>query len=78
MELTLLIGFAIVFSIVTYKMAESRGRNVWGYTAGSLIGSPLIMWIVLGVLGKTEEQKTKEMLALKKALQEAEPIQGMQ
>ena len=77
MELTLLIGFTIVFSIVTYKMAQSRGRNVWGYTAVSLIGSPVIMWIVLAVLGKTDDQKAKEMLELKQDLADAEPIQGM-
>ena len=77
MELTLLISFTIVFSIVTYKMAQSRGRNVWGYTAVSLIGSPVIMWIVLAVLGKTDDQKAKEMLELRQALADAEPIQGM-
>tara|TARA_R110000764_G_scaffold150107_1_gene237753 strand:+ start:1165 stop:1398 length:234 start_codon:yes stop_codon:yes gene_type:complete len=77
MELTLLISFTIVFSIVTYKMAQSRGRNVWGYTAVSLIGSPVIMWIVLAVLGKTDDQKAKEMLELKQDLADAEPIQGM-
>lgn len=75
MELMLTIILIAIFAAITYKMAESRGRNVWGYTGVGLLLSPIAMWIVLALLGKTDEQKHKEMLELKAAMQAAEPAE---
>lgn len=77
MELILTLGFVILFAVITYKMAESRGRNALGYTAGGLLVSPIVMWIVLAFLGKTEEQKVKELMELNKAMKDAEAVQSL-
>jgi len=76
MELILVLIFVALFAVVTYKMAESRGRNVWGYTIGGLLISPVIMWIALAILGKTPEKKKEDILEMKKVMMEDETILG--
>lgn len=76
MELILVLIFIAAFAVITYKMAENRGRNAWGYTAGSLLVSPLLMWIVLAVLGKTPEKEKADILEMKKVMMEDETILG--
>jgi choline-glycine betaine transporter len=76
MELIFTLIFVVLFAAITYKMAESRGRNVWGYTLGGLLVSPVIMWIALAILGKTPEKKKEEILEMKKAMMEDETVLG--
>jgi hypothetical protein len=76
MEITFFLIFVALFALITYKMAESRGRNVWGYTIAGILLSPLIMWILLALLGKTPEKKKAEILEMKKVMMEDETIMG--
>jgi choline-glycine betaine transporter len=76
MELIFTLIFVVLFAAITYKMAESRGRNVWGYTLGGLLVSPVIMWIALAILGKTPEKKKEEILEMKKTMMEDETVLG--
>jgi choline-glycine betaine transporter len=76
MELIFTLIFVVLFAAVTYKMAESRGRNAWGYTIGGLLISPVIMWIALAILGKTPEKKKEEILEMKKTMMEDETVLG--
>jgi choline-glycine betaine transporter len=76
MELIFTLIFVVLFAAITYKMAESRGRNVWGYTLGGLLVSPVIMWIALAILGKTPENKKEEILEMKKTMMEDETVLG--
>jgi choline-glycine betaine transporter len=76
MELILVLIFVALFAVITYKMAESRGRNAWGYTIGGLLISPVIMWIALAILGKTPEKKKEEILEMKKTMMEDETVLG--
>jgi choline-glycine betaine transporter len=76
MELIFTLIFVALFAVITYKMAESRGRNVWGYTIGGLLVSPVIMWIALAILGKTPEKKKEEILKMKKVMMEDETVLG--
>jgi hypothetical protein len=76
MEITLFLIFVALFAVITYKMAENRGRNAWGYTIVGILLSPLIMWIVLALLGKTPEKKKAEILEMKKVMMEDETIMG--
>jgi choline-glycine betaine transporter len=76
MELIFTLIFVALFAVITYKMAESRGRNVWGYTIGGLLVSPVIMWIALAILGKTPEKKKEEILKMKKVMMEGETVLG--
>jgi choline-glycine betaine transporter len=57
-------------------MAESRGRNVWGYTIAGILVSPLIAWILLALLGKTPEKTKADILEMKKVMMEDETIMG--
>jgi hypothetical protein len=54
MESIFFIFFVVLFTAITYKMAEKRGRNVWGYMALSLVISPLLAWIILLIIGDLE------------------------
>ena len=76
MELIFTLIFVVLFAVITYKMAESRGRNVWGYTIGGLLVSPVIMWVVLAILGKTPEKKKEEILEMKKVMMDDETVLG--
>ncbi len=76
MELILVLIFVALFAVITYKMAESRGRNVWGYTIAGILVSPLIMWILLAILGKTPEKTKADILEMKKVMMEDETIMG--
>jgi hypothetical protein len=76
MELILVLIFVALFAVITYKMAESRGRNAWGYTIAGILTSPVIMWIALAILGKTPEKKKEEILEMKKVMMEDETILG--
>jgi choline-glycine betaine transporter len=76
MELIFTLIFVALFAVITYKMAESRGRNVWGYTLGGLLVSPVIMWIALAILGKTPEKKKEEILEMKKVMMDDETVLG--
>ena len=76
MELILVLIFVALFAVITYKMAESRGRNAWGYTIVGILLSPLIMWIVLALLGKTPEKTKADILEMKKVMMEDETIMG--
>ena len=76
MELFLILFFVVIFAAITYKMAEGRGRNAWGYTIVGILISPVIMWVLLAILGKTQEKKVQEHLEFKKAIADAEPIFG--
>jgi choline-glycine betaine transporter len=76
MELILVLIFVALFAVITYKMAESRGRNVWGYTIAGILVSPVIMWIVLAILGKTPEKTKADILEMKKVMMEDETIMG--
>jgi multisubunit Na+/H+ antiporter MnhB subunit len=62
MELLFTVLFIALFFVVSYKMAESRGRNAWGWAVGGLIVSPLLVWIMLLLIGKTDDQKAKELI----------------
>jgi hypothetical protein len=68
MELILILIFVALFAVITYKMAESRGRNAWGYTIAGILISPVIMWIALAILGKTKEKEEDDFLAMKSRL----------
>ena len=76
MELILVLIFVALFAVVTYKMAESRGRNPWVYMLGGLLISPVIMWIALAILGKTPEKKKEEILEMKKVMMDDETVLG--
>jgi hypothetical protein len=76
MELILVLIFVALFAVITYKMAENRGRNVWGYTIVGILLSPVIMWIVLAILGKTPEKTKADILEMKKVMMEDETIMG--
>jgi hypothetical protein len=76
MELILVLIFVALFAVITYKMAESRGRNAWGYTIAGILVSPLIMWILLALLGKTPEKTKADILEMKKVMMEDETIMG--
>jgi choline-glycine betaine transporter len=76
MELILVLIFVALFAVITYKMAESRGRNVWGYTIAGILVSPLIAWILLALLGKTPEKTKADILEMKKVMMEDETIMG--
>jgi multisubunit Na+/H+ antiporter MnhB subunit len=76
MEIILVLSFVAIFAVITYKMAESRGRNVWGYTIAGILVSPLIAWILLALLGKTPEKTKADILEMKKVMLEDETIMG--
>ncbi len=76
MDFIFFIVFVAIFAIITYKMAENRGRNAWGYTLAGLLLSPLIMWIVLAILGKTPEKTKADILEMKKVMMEDETVMG--
>jgi multisubunit Na+/H+ antiporter MnhB subunit len=76
MEIILVLSFVAIFAVITYKMAESRGRNVWGYTIAGILVSPLIAWILLALLGKTPEKTKADILEMKKVMMEDETIMG--
>jgi len=59
-EAVMFVIFLILFNIFSYKMAQTRGRNVYGWLATSLILSPLVAWLALLFLGKTEEKEQEE------------------
>lgn len=66
MEFILVLIFVGLFSVITYKMAENRGRNALGYTIAGILLSPVIMWIALAILGKTPEKKEEDLIEMKK------------
>lgn len=51
----------IVLSILIGMMANNYGRNVVGFVLIAVLLSPLIAFIILLVVGKTEEKKAQEM-----------------
>jgi hypothetical protein len=44
-------------------MAENRGRNAWGWAICSALLSPLLGFLALLILGKTEEQSDKDFMS---------------
>ena len=67
-EAVMFVGFLILFNIISYKMAESRGRNVYIWTGLSLIISPIISWVILAVIGKTDEKEQLDFNRLQSGL----------
>jgi len=76
MDIILVLVFVAIFGVITYKMAENRGRNAWGYTIAGILLSPLVMWIVLAIVGKTPEKTKADILEMKKVMMEDETITG--
>jgi hypothetical protein len=68
MELVLTLIFVALFFVISFKMAESRGRSGIGYALAGLIVSPVVVWIILLIAGKTVEQQAKELNALKELI----------
>jgi hypothetical protein len=64
MELITLIVW-ILAGAGAYKMAESRGRNEWGWVAGTVLLSPIVGLLLLLILGDTQEMKVKKAKELK-------------
>jgi hypothetical protein len=54
--MAILIGI-ILSLIFTTSMANNRGRSAFGYFILSLFISPVLCWILLGILGKTDKAK---------------------
>jgi len=55
-----LVIFIIIFTIISYKMAKNRGRNGFGWAVFGLIVSPLLVWVILLVIGDTEEKRKEK------------------
>lgn len=68
MELVFTLIFVALFFVISFKMAESRGRNAIGYALGGLIVSPVIVWIILLIAGKTAEKQAEELNTLKELI----------
>ena len=68
MELVFTLIFVALFFVISFKMAESRGRNPLGYALAGLLVSPLIVWIILLIVGKTVEKQAEELNALKELI----------
>jgi hypothetical protein len=41
-------------------MAKNRGRNGFGWAVFGLIVSPLLVWVILLVIGDTEEKRKEK------------------
>ena len=68
MDIVLLISIVVLANVASWKMAVSRGRHAPLWLAGSLLASPVLVWLCLAIMGKTEEKKTEELLAMKELL----------
>lgn len=66
-------AFAVLYYIIfialyiwmvcaTYEFAERRGRNGVGYAIGALFFTPLFMWIILLLLGETDEHRKARII----------------
>jgi hypothetical protein len=44
-------------------MAKNRGRSVAGWCVLAFFIMPILSWIILAIIGKTEEKKEEEMQA---------------
>jgi len=64
MELITLIVW-ILAGAAAYKMAESRGRNEWGWAVGTVLLSPIVGLLLLLILGDTKEMKVIKAKELK-------------
>jgi len=65
MELIFTVAFVALFAYISYTMAENRGRNGPWAIAGSLLLSPIAVWIYMFIAGDTEEMKAKKLKELK-------------
>tara|TARA_R110001606_G_scaffold256455_2_gene404601 strand:- start:722 stop:931 length:210 start_codon:yes stop_codon:yes gene_type:complete len=68
MELVFTLIFVALFFVISFKMAESRGRNAIGWALAGLLVSPVVVWIILLIAGKTVEQQAEELNALKELI----------
>lgn len=60
MELLLILLFVFIFTFISYKMAESRGRDGVVYALIGLLTSPVVIWVILLVIGDTEEKRKEK------------------
>lgn len=60
MDIFLVIFFVVLFTFISYKMAENRGRNGVGYALVGLLTSPVVIWVILLVIGDTEEKRKEK------------------
>ncbi len=81
MELIILILFTIILILLTIlfiwisvRMAIKRGRNPWVWGAVSCI-SPLLAWIILAIIGRTDEKEIEHQLTMEKKMIEARRAQ---
>lgn len=63
MESLFVIVIFLLMCYGIYVMAENRGRNAWGWAICSALLSPLLGFLALLILGKTEEQSDKDFMS---------------
>ena len=67
-DFTIIIYCYLLFIAIAMRMAMNRGRSWLGYGIAAVIISPIIVWIVLWLSGKTMEQKVLEHKEFQDAL----------
>ena len=62
MDFLFLVLVLLILSIVTFVMAQKRGRSGFGWFILSLIISPILCIIILACLGDTDGKRRKKLL----------------
>ena len=68
MELILLVALAALFAWISYTMSETRGRNSILWVVVTLLLSPLAAWILLLIMGDTDEMAAKKVADIAQTL----------
>ncbi len=74
MEIALFLIFLIIFAVISAIWADFLGRRAWVWVLVTVLISPMVAWLLLLILGKTQELKdheeAKRILKMKELLRD--------